>query len=67
MLGYPKFNYHEEVEFKINDEKLVGVIEIIDSYGTFFQQEEVSYDIYVKSNNTLYKHIKESKVEKHNG
>ncbi len=66
MLGHPKFNYHDIVEFQIDGEILVGVIEIIDAYGTFFQNEEVSYDIYVKKNNTLYKHIIESKVIKHN-
>ena len=52
MLGHPKFNYHDIVEFQIDCEILVGVIEIIDAYGTFFQNEEVSYDIYVKKNNT---------------
>ena len=66
MLGHPKFNYSDIVEFQIDGEILVGVIEIIDAYGTFFQNEEVSYDIYVKKNKTLYKHIIESKVIKHN-
>lgn len=63
MLGKPKYTYKDKVEFKwprsIN---LIGYIQVVDSFGTFEQQEEPSYDIYVDANNTLYKHVKESEV-----
>lgn len=73
MLGNPKYDYDDIVKFKITDEKLgevecEGNIYIIDAYGTFEQNEEVSYDIMVEhsphfgNKPCLYKHIRESKV-----
>ena len=58
MLGNPKYTYKQRVKFKCNNKELVGRIEIVDSYGTWEQNEEPSYDIYVEANNTLYKHIR---------
>ena len=47
-----------------NDGKIKsGKAEIIDSNGTFFQREEPSYDIMVKDEQCLYKHIRESLIE----
>lgn len=51
------------VKFKIDDQIKIGTIEIIDAYGTFFQTEEPSYDVMVKVENCLYKHIRESFIE----
>ena len=63
MIGKPKYTYGDQLEFKWNNESnKVGIVEIVDSYGTFGQNEEPSYDIYVVENNTLYKHIRESEV-----
>ncbi|MGN0650676.1 MAG: hypothetical protein ACI4KM_09595 [Oscillospiraceae bacterium] len=64
MLGKPKYKLGERVKFKCNGAWLVGVVEIIDSYGTFEQNEEVSYDILSELNGEpcLYKHIRESGV-----
>lgn len=63
MIGKPKYTYCDKVEFKWNNEpNKIGIIEIVDSHGTFEQNEEPSYDIYVEKNNTLYKHIRESEV-----
>lgn len=70
MLGEPKYNYKDKVVFSFidDDEKektLRGAIYIIDSYGTFFQTEEPSYDIMVEDYNgapCLFKHIRESRV-----
>ena len=74
MIGHPKFNYDDLVEFDIVYENrnytLQGRINIIDRYGTFEQNNDVSYDIMVDRslfhNNgpCLYKHIIESKVRK---
>ena len=57
MKGKPKFKYGDIVEFKIEDKKYKGSIYIIDPYGTFEDDSDVSYDILVE--NCLYKHINE--------
>lgn len=73
MLGNPKYDYDEVVKFKITTKELgevecEGTIYIIDAYGTFEQNEEVSYDIMVEhsphfdNEPCLYKHIIESEV-----
>ena len=73
MLGKPKFTYDDLVQFdlKIDDEiiTLTGYVYIVDAYGTFDQNEEPSYDIMVDhspidNNKCLYKHIRESGVNK---
>lgn len=72
MLGKPKFNYGDVVRFELVLEKdsvitCIGTIEIIDKYGTFEQNKEVSYDIMVDNFNVgnepvFVKHIIESKL-----
>ena len=73
------YQYGEKVEFEIGPihdwngnivkEKtnIIGVIEIIDRFGTFEQNEEPSYDVYNKEDNTLYKHIRQSEIIKSHG
>ena len=60
----PRYNRGDKVRFKVGDDTAyVGVIEIIDAYGTFEQDEEPSYDIFVQGNpGCLYKHIRQSSV-----
>ena len=60
-IGYPKYERGDFVEFGWNGEVLQGVIEIVDAYGTFEQNEEPSYDIGVEGKG-LYKHVRESEV-----
>lgn len=62
-MPLPKYTYSDEVEFDFNG-PVIGYICIVDKYGTFEQNEEPSYDIYVVENNTLYKHIRESYVKR---
>ena len=62
MIGHPKYTYGQKVRFKSGHMTREGTIEIIDAWGTFYQSEEVSYDIMVTEQNCLYKHIRESKV-----
>lgn len=74
-IGNPKYKKGDVVVFHaakvvnwngemVHEEKDVeGVIEIVDAYGTFEQNEQPSYDIYVKEINTLYKHITEDAVK----
>jgi hypothetical protein len=69
MIGNPKFHEGDIVNFKYTDEHQnditeTGVICIIDRYGTFFQPDDVSYDIMIKRNGepVLCKHIPETIV-----
>ena len=68
MLGKPKYKLEDKVSFKLSDNKqLTGNIMIIDKYGTFEQNEDVSYDILVNAcdeypNGYLFKHISESLI-----
>lgn len=68
MLGKPKYDYNDIVKFKIrmsDDEdakEVEGSIAIIDRWGTFEQNKEVSYDIYSIEDNILYKHIQEPEL-----
>lgn len=62
MIGKPLYSRGQPVEFKIDGRTVKGRIEIIDAYGTFFQTEEVSYDILCEEENMLYKHITESLI-----
>ena len=62
ILGEPKYTYKDIVRFSFKDKIKEGKISIIDAYGTFEQNEEPSYDIYVEEENCLYKHICESDI-----
>lgn len=73
MRGKPKYNYGNKVKFKIIHEgkeyELVGEVYIIDKYGTFEDNSDVSYDIMVDEcpwHNApcLFKHFREDGVEK---
>lgn len=71
MIGKPKFMRGDAVEFEWNEAGAkIGIIEIVDSFGTFEQQEEVSYDILSTivdeegaERDCLYKHCLETKVK----
>ena len=64
MLGKPKYNYGDTVSFVIDNKVKTGTIYIVDKYGTFEDDSDVSYDIMVENENCLYKHIKETGVKK---
>ena len=60
MLGKPKYTYGDIVKFTANDNKIrEGIIAIIDRWGTFEDDSDVSYDIMNKEENILYKHFRE--------
>ena len=63
ILGKPKYQCGDMVKWgwEPNDKK-TGMIEIVDAYGTFDQNLEPSYDILVKEENCLYKHICKSEI-----
>ena len=71
-LGDPKYTYNDYVAFKfgkydtetgkvINQTK-TGCIAIVDKFGTFEQEEEPSYDIFIAEENLLVKHVRQSDV-----
>ena len=60
MVGKPKFKYGDVVEFSIDGNKKQGVITIIDRFGIFVDDSEVYYDIFLKEENVLIKHMKEA-------
>lgn len=63
-LGVPGFIRGERVSFYWKEMKKTGKVEVVDAYGTFEQNEEPSYDVYVKEDNCLYKHLRESLLQK---
>lgn len=66
MKGRPKFGVGDEVTFTIKDVTRQGTIYIVDPYGTFEDESDVSYDIMVLEDNTLYKHIREDYIDDDN-
>ena len=64
-MSAPKYEKGDVVKFQFSEamDTLEGMVEIVDRYGTFEQNEEPSYDIYRFENNTLYKHVRESMVK----
>lgn len=55
----PKFEKGKRVGFTVNGTNKTGVIETVD---TFFGHTEIQYDIYVKKEPCLYKHVPESDI-----
>ncbi|EEL14069.1 hypothetical protein bcere0016_53330 [Bacillus cereus 95/8201] len=58
-----KFQLGEKVSFKFGNKMLVGIIDIRD-FGGSIEHDYHSYDILVKEENMLYKHIPERDVFK---
>jgi hypothetical protein len=66
MIGNPKYNLGDTVSFVLDDKLIVGEIAIIDRWGTFEDNSDVSYDVLSESQNCLYKHIREDKILPYN-
>lgn len=63
MKGHPKYKLGDAVTFQFGDKTLNGEVYIIDAYGTFFDDSDVSYDIMVaQPSPCLYKHINERRI-----
>jgi hypothetical protein len=71
--GRPRYQRGDRVRFSFRNretdemEYLYGEVWIVDSYGTFFNDSEPSYDVYVVNENwpegCLFKHIPESRID----
>ena len=65
MIGKPKYKAFDKVEFEFIENKAhIGVIWIVDEFGTYYDKSDVSYDIYVEEENMIYKHINEKYVKR---
>jgi hypothetical protein len=63
MIGCPKYDFGDIVKFKLEDKELSGAIGVVDKYGTFFDNSDVSYDIMVfEPIKIFYKHISEKYI-----
>ena len=72
MLGKPKYNFNDKVKFSLKykgeEYTLIGTIDIIDKFGTFEDDSDVSYDIMVNDGDMpitypcLFKHIREDRT-----
>ncbi len=62
MLGKPKYTYGDVVKFKCGDEIITGIVAIIDGWGTFEDNSDVSYDLMCKERNIFYKHFSERNI-----
>lgn len=67
IAGHPLFKEGDRVKFRFGSEVFVGSVAIVDAWGTFFQDEEPSYDILVPSfrgsdKPVLWKHCAESNI-----
>lgn len=49
MIGKPKYKLEDNVKCKIANNEYTGTILVVDKYGTFENNSDVCYDIYVKS------------------
>lgn len=58
-----KFKVDQHVKFDTADGKREGRIEIAD-WGGSIEHDYHSYDIYVRKNNTLYKHVLERRISR---
>lgn len=63
MKGKPKFKVGDEVCFEFQGKTKVGVVFVVDAYGTLYDDSDVSYDIMVEKENMLYKHFTEKLVK----
>ena len=64
MIGKPKYKIGDKVSFKLEDTIYTGYVHIVDTYGTFENSSDVSYDIMIenwgpKKEKCLFKHINE--------
>ena len=57
------YDYGDKVSFFVDGVELIGTVEIIDRFGYFFDNSQPYYDIYIKSQNLLVKHVKESALK----
>lgn len=63
MIGNPKYKLGDILKFQYDGKDKIGIVCIIDKYGTFFDDSDVSYDVMVTEEMCLYKHLTETSFE----
>ena len=70
IAARPVAIYHvdDKVSFLLDGEKYIGVIAIVDAFGTFFDNSEPYYDIYINNQErrVLVKHIPQNAIRREN-
>ena len=58
------YHVNDEVSFLLDGEERIGIIEIVDAFGTFFDNSEPYYDIYTnfQEKRVLVKHVRQSDI-----
>ncbi len=74
MIGKPKYKIGQIVSFEVDmrnrstqevvTETKEGLIVVVDTYGTFEDNTDVSYDVFVSDENCIYKHVREDFIIK---
>ena len=69
VAGKPRFARDDKVVFTMGEEEIERIVAIVDAWGTFEQNEEPSYDIFVEryrdtGEPCLLKHIGEQYIIK---
>ena len=64
MRGIPKYDYGDVVTFDFRGYVKTGVICVVDPYGTWEDDSDVSYDVWVELEDCIYKHIREDRLRK---
>lgn len=58
------YDYGDEVSFSFEGKNYTGIVEIIDKFGTFFDNSEPYYDIFMEEHNILVKHVPQSLIRR---
>ena len=61
MRGNPKYKVGDRVRFEFNGELVDGKVYIVDTFGTWEDPSDVSYDV-MSDQDCLYKHIREDYI-----
>lgn len=61
MRGNPKYKVGDRVRFEFNGELVDGKVYIVDTFGTWEDPSDVSYDV-MSDQECLYKHIREDYI-----
>lgn len=58
------YDYGDKVFFFFDGKEYIGIVEIIDKFGYFFDNSEPYYDIFIKEDNVLVKHVPQSIIKR---
>lgn len=58
------YDYDDKVSFSFDGKEYIGIIAIVDKFGTFFDNSEPYYDIWItlEEQKILVKHVPQSNI-----